>query len=109
MTRADREALQLAIDQTLAEDDLGRVEQVRWKLSTDGWRETAEFCSYHRQMEALRLKPWQSPPSQVSLRSASQYDTEARALLDRMLKGGISRYHPDPLAALAEAERAAER
>ena len=51
----DLDALELAIEQTLAEDDKGRVEQVTHMLEEDWWH-GATFASYHRQRESLHLK-----------------------------------------------------
>ena len=46
----------------------------------------------------LRLKPWQNPPCFGD----EDGDGPADVLLQRMLAAGISRFHPDPLSALAE-------
>jgi hypothetical protein len=105
MRRIDRQALELAIELTMAEPD--RREQVTLMLR-EGWEETGLFCAYHRQCRALRLRPWQEPPCWVSPNSTSQWDIEAVVLLERMLAAGVSQYHPDPLKALEEAERAAK-
>ena len=59
--KIDLDALELAIEQTLAEDDKGRVEQVTHMLEEDWWH-GATFASYHRQRENLHLKVWESPP-----------------------------------------------
>ena len=36
--------------------------QVMGMLQQESWLSVAMFCSYHQQMEHLRLKPWQWPP-----------------------------------------------
>ena len=113
----DRDALILAIEQTLREKDLARVEQVRHMLDDPHrpWFETASFCSYHRQCRALNLAPWEEPPVHLAdhlddpyrggLRGPLQVSPEGLKLTRRMLAAGISVYHPDPLKALEEAER----
>ena len=130
LTDSDRAALQLALDLTLADDppDHGRVEQVTYFLREPKkygrtWLETAEFCSYHQQMTRLNLYPWQSPPCWiVDLDQANAIlargpqaamdgsdpdisDCQPARLLRQMLHRGVSPYHPDPLAAIAEARK----
>jgi hypothetical protein len=99
----DRDALQLCIDQTLAEDDADRVEQVQWMLSEREWIETARFCCYHKQFDALGLLPWQSTPSEVD--DPPDLSTPQGKLVKRMLGLGISRFDPDPISAIQAAER----
>jgi hypothetical protein len=88
-----------------------RRDQVQYKLEHGGFDETAEFCAYFLQCEHLAeplgLRPWHPPPSSVDLRSPEDVACPSGQLLLRMLDLGISRYHPDPLAALASAERRA--
>ena len=62
MRKIDRAALELALHQTLAEKDQSRVEQVRSMLEGRTRLEVSQFCSFHRQIEALRLQPWELPP-----------------------------------------------
>jgi hypothetical protein len=61
----DRLALDRAIQLTLAEDDPGRVEQVRSMLATRRWGEVAAFCSYHQQSRSLNIELWQTTPSSI--------------------------------------------
>jgi hypothetical protein len=104
----DRAALQLAIDLTLAEDDEGRVEQVKQILAERAWDEVARFCSYHRQYDALSLLPWQLPPCEVN-DPDQDLATPQHMLTRRMLALGISQYHPEPIAAIEAAEKKAKR
>ena len=110
---ADRDALELAIAQTLAEPDANRVEQIEWMLSERSRLEVAEFCSYHCQMKTLRLSPWETPPCHIDesrigeiLTAPPQHDVHsertAAQLLEKMLALGISQYHPDPMTAIAD-------
>jgi hypothetical protein len=66
------------------------------------WREVAEFAAYVCQTETLHLKPCEEPP----VHADEAGDGQADLLLKRMLDAGVSRYHPDPLAALTEAPKA---
>lgn len=127
MNKLDKAALQLALDLTLADeppDGHQRIEQVQLLLKQDGWKETAEFCSYHQQMERLKLLPANSPPCWILYEEGADAilaegfipachdpsidisNYRSAVLLKRMLALGISAYHPDPLGAIAEAEKA---
>jgi hypothetical protein len=109
MGMTDDEALQLCIDETLAEGGAARM-QIEDKLASgEPWEDVGAFCSYSCQCRNLRLPPWLPTPSRVDedLGHApgwSATDPATVALLKRMLAAGISRYHPDPLKALAEAD-----
>jgi hypothetical protein len=127
---ADIAALQLALDMTLNGADRGRVKQVKDKLN--GWGnqrpespwEVAKFCSYFQQTTHLELAPWMDPPCCIHTREKAEAilkkgprpahddsgeDTSdcgpARLVLD-MLDAGVSRWHPDPVGAIAEARQA---
>ncbi len=64
-------------------------------------------AAYSAQIHSLSLRPWEEPPCvqdpHVPLRG-SPAELKAMRLLRQMLAAGISRWHPDPLKALAEAE-----
>jgi len=107
----DEEALLLAVETMRA---LGRLQaaQIDRKLVSESWFEAALFASYYCQTDALSLMPWEWPPLWIddideALRSRSHAKKkirEAARLLQQMLRLGISKYHPNPLAAIAEAE-----
>jgi hypothetical protein len=97
----DREALNRALELTLAEDEPGRSEQVRSMLTDDGWWYASSFCAYHQQCKTLNLKPWESPPCHVDQDNPNDHP-EAVRLLRRMLKYGISRYDPTPIDSVKE-------
>jgi hypothetical protein len=114
LTPTDKAALELAID-LARKGDRTSQQQIDAMLKERPWQDVAEFAAYGCQCDALRLKPWQPPPCWAEV---DDQDNEAgpisghRAaaeLLRRMLALGISRWHPDPLAAIetAEAGRAA--
>ena len=108
MDAHDIAALQLAIAAVRDEGDRERIEQIESILEDDGFFEGGKSAAFHCQCKALDLKPWQSPPM-----SADEDDPDpdelhlkdAQRLLRRMLKAGISRWHPDPLRAIAEAAK----
>jgi hypothetical protein len=87
---------------------------VLWKLDNDGWWDTARFCAYHRQMDMLNLPPWARPPCWMDLEKANEIladrnitmHHECARLFKRMVRLGVSSYHPDPLLAVAEARKA---
>jgi hypothetical protein len=133
LTEADVAALQLALDLTLADDppDRGRVEQIT-DLLTDPkygntWRDVALLCVYHQQMERLNLYPWQKPPCWIITEAEADAilrkgpvlsatgsgedigDRKFARLLKKMLRLGISPFHPNPLQAIAEARKAKRR
>jgi hypothetical protein len=97
----DMDALRRAMVRAMTSTDPGRREQIESMLLDRPWVEVAEYAAYGAQMRSLQLKPWQNPPAHGGV------DPESNALLDRMLKAGISQFEPDPLAALAEAEQKA--
>lgn len=102
----DREALDRALETTLAEPDQGRVDQVRSTLAEDGWFSAASFCSYHQQCESLDLGSWLTPPCHADKSDIQIHrgDDKALQLLKRMLRHGVSLYDPTPLASLEAAK-----
>ena len=80
--------------------DPERAEQLRQMLVDRSWREVAEFASYHCQASALNLKPHEEPPSVADENDPEERDKGAQRLLRRMLAAGLSRFDPDPVAAL---------
>jgi hypothetical protein len=111
----DRAALERAVALTLAEDDQGRVEQVKDMLATRCWLEVAEFCAYHQQGRNLNIKPWEYVPSWIEpdaidaiiARGQDGQKYGAAKLLKRMLACGLSEFDPTPLESLAAVERTA--
>jgi hypothetical protein len=118
MKKIDREAFKLAIEQLIrAEPD--RTEQIDEKLKEGGLWEAGTFAAYCRQCDVLHLMPWQDPPCHIDLDEEhdegdaardqiSGYEQAAK-LLREMLALGVSRWHPDPLAAIEAAKKAAAR
>jgi hypothetical protein len=105
MEAHDRAAMQLAIEMMRADpEQRGQLDHVRNNQSE---QEAGLFAVGFLQVKNLRLKPWEAPP--VDSRDGAPSDCygarpaeiELRA---RMKRAGVSRFHPDPLAALAAAE-----
>lgn len=102
MTQTDKAALTQALEICRAESP-GRAKQIKAKLRDEGWQSTAEFAAAHCQCEALNLEPWQMPPCRGD--SEHHPDAAAKKMLEQMLAAGVSRWHPDPLAAIEEAKQ----
>ena len=74
-------------------------------LEDRAWETVAKFAIYCCQGRSLHLAPWQDPPCHGDA-PAEWCDPDAKKLLQQMLAHGVSRWHPDPLAAIeATAER----
>ena len=110
----DRQALDLAITIDRERNKACR-QQIDDKLRTEPWLRVAKFAAQRCQEIALHLQPWECwPPCAVSVDEVDAPGFEHRgvsqsaALLRRMLACGVSRWHPDPIAAIeaAKAERA---
>jgi hypothetical protein len=101
LTEADRAALTLAIERARAQD-VDLAQQID-RMSADTDRiEVGMFAAACCQRKALRLKPWQIPPCRIRDPDHPDRSREAARLLRRMYDLGISRWHPDPLAAIEE-------
>jgi hypothetical protein len=103
MTRNDRDALKLALEMCRAESP-GRDAQLTAKLQDESWEAVAKFAAHCCQRRSLHLLPWEAQPMYGDV-DASWRDPKAEKMLQQMLAAGISKFHPDPLAALEEAKR----
>src|SRR5262249_28750749 len=100
MEQHDRNALQLAVEMMRADPE--QRELIDHVLNHRS--EAALWAVGFLQVKNLRLKPWEAPPCDSSSEVVSDnYGSRQGegALLRRMLAAGISRFCPDPLAALA--------
>ena len=109
LTEADRQALTLAIE-IARKQSLANREQIDDKLCTEPWIKVAKFAAHECQEKSLRLPPWQCwPPCAVEVDDVDDPGFEHRGirssamLLRRMLSLDISRWHPDPIAAIEAA------
>ena len=87
-----------------------RSEQIDWKIKYDGWKDTAKFCAYLCQSKNLHLEIQEFPPCWLldaddTAGPAFKRKPEAARLLKRLLAAGLSQYEPDPIRALAAAEK----
>ena len=98
----DRAALELALKQCRAESAQRDRQITSMLIEPRPWQEVAEFAAYSCQMDALHLKPWQFPPCWVE--PGDRKHRKAAKLLREMQSLGVSRFHPDPLAAIEEAK-----
>ena len=120
----DREALERSME--IARRDAFRAEQLDdmlagspngfggWWIKPRPWDEVARFAAMICQGEAMNLAPFEPAPTQVNDENAerkgdsvpwSRSWPRAAELVKRLKAAGISKYHPDPIRALAEAER----
>ena len=94
MNIVDEAALELCIRTAMMNKSMrSHVESM---LKDRPFVEVAKFASYSCQYDALNLQPWDVAPCDAD----ENIDDGAGKLLRRMLAAGISRFHPDPLAAL---------
>src|SRR5262245_3905740 len=100
MTNVDHAALHRAMK--IASQDPATAEQLQSKLQDEPWHEVAAFAAYGCQQQSLNLPPWEDPPCFADEEDPHPPKSERKAqkLLKQMLAAGLSRYHPDPLAAL---------
>jgi hypothetical protein len=112
ISKIDREAYKLAIERLLR-DEPERRQQIDLKRKEDGFEETGRFAAYCCQCNALKLKLLEDPPCHVyeeerdDPRNQFTGYEQAIKILREMLDLGISRWHPDPLAAIEEAKKKA--
>jgi hypothetical protein len=67
----------------------------------------AKFAAYCCQRRALHLAPHETPPCHVErLNKLEPQERKPAELQRRMLKHGVSRWHPYPMAAIATAKAA---
>ena len=110
LSDVDRDALKRCIE--MARTYPGRDEQISWKLGKGGcsWQDTAKLCAYLWQSKNLRLEIQEFPPCWLldaddTAGPAFKRKPEAARLLKRLLAAGLSQYEPDPIRALAAAEK----
>ena len=110
LSDVDRDALKRCIE--MARTYPNRGEQIDWKLNEGGcsWQDTAKFCAYLCQSKNLHLEIQEFPPCWLldvddTAGPAFKRKPEAAKLLRRLLTAHLSRFEPDPIAALAAAEK----
>jgi hypothetical protein len=110
LTQLDHAALELAVE-TARKEGPGRRQQIDSFLSSRDWFATATFCASCSQSRSLHLIPWQPAPCDIGNVAAALDDPDetrgnrsAAQLRLRMQRCGVSRWHPDPIAACEHAE-----
>jgi len=110
MNEVDKAALALAIE-AVRKESPSQCQRIDDRLAAgEDWTDIGKSCAYHRQIVVLDLMPWQSPPCYADPGALREPFGDPRAaresaeLLQRLLRLGLSRFEPDPLAAIAEAE-----
>lgn len=110
LSELDRQALERAVAIERARSEASR-DQIERKLKSEPWLRVAVYCAEHCQEISLHLEPWEYlPPCAVEVNEVDapgfehQGVTKSAALLRRMLAAGVSRFDPDPLAAIEAAE-----
>ena len=105
--RVDRDAMRRAI--AILRQDPFWATHIEDKLKREGFEKAGHFASYSAQCDALHLKPWETPPCDTwgTVPDPSSWGSRPAEieLRDRLLAAGISVFEPDPVKALAEAER----
>ena len=97
LTDADRIALEEALALCRASDPAW----VEGKFAAgEGRFDISMDCSVRCQRASMHLAPWQDPPAIADVPRPTP-DVQALKLLQQLLDAGLSRYSPDPVAALA--------
>ena len=94
----DRRALEAAVALMSRDRDYG--EQIRWQVANREWIDAAIFAAFVSQIKHLGLRPWDTAPV-----DAAVDQSPAGRLLANLFRAGLSRFEPDPIAALAAAAR----
>jgi hypothetical protein len=110
MDQHDRAAMQAAIEELLQLEPTWSV-TIADMLQAQSFAQVGAFASGVCQARALKLRPHECTPADTDnvKDPFDRYGCRPNevALLRRMLAAGVSRYHPDPMQALAALERAA--
>ena len=109
--KTDLAALSLAIETQRKRGPAHRT-QIDNMLRSEPWESVGRFAAYSCQCNSLDLAPWETPPIWIDDIGAALTAPEdgkrirsAAKLLRRMQALGISRYHPNPVQAITEAEK----
>ncbi|MET3988742.1 hypothetical protein ABID65_000368 [Bradyrhizobium sp. S3.9.2] len=99
ITDTDRDAMTRAIVAARRESP-ARKKQIDGKLVRQPWEAVGRYAAFCAQIDSLNLQPWESAVVYAD-------SPEALALLGRLKAAGLSKYEPDPLAAIEKAEQRA--
>jgi hypothetical protein len=113
ISAVDRAALERALAIMLRHRELGRDFRHRLDEQKEPWADIARHAALSCQLQSMGLKPWQVAPCEAEINQIDPPGDEhhrtrhASLTLERLLNSSLSRYEPDPPAALARVERAA--
>lgn len=108
-SKIDRDAFTRAIA-IYRQERPGGSGHIDRKIAEEGFEAAGRFCAYWCQSRNLKLAPCEFPPAW--LRDVDDTEgpsfkrkAEAARLLRRLLAAGLSQFEPDPIGALAAAEK----
>jgi hypothetical protein len=115
INQTDLVALRKSLAIMRASSDPADGQYVAMHLQDERWDEVAANCAHTLQSRSLALKPWQVPPCHITDIAASLEVPEndhrgfrpAARMLRRMLALGVSKFDPDPVRAISDAEQRA--
>jgi len=105
LSPVDMDALTRAVAEQRARGG-ERQRQIEDMLATRTWLEAAKFAAYSLQILHLQIKPWEVVPCDTAPDAVDVSGYEKRhagsaaRIVRRLFVAGLSRYEPDPLAAL---------
>ena len=114
LSDVDRDAFTRAIETMLRSPEAIYRTDYRRRLreAKEPWEKIGRDAASVCQCRALKLAPWQTAPHQAEPNQVDEAGFEYRgtavasALLGKLLAAGLSRFEPDPVAALTALERA---
>jgi hypothetical protein len=111
ISKVDRDAFERAIAIMLKHRELSRDFKRRLDEQREPWADIARHAAVSCQIQAMGLKPWQVAPCEAEINQIDPPGDEhhrtrhASLTLERLLNAELSRWEPDPPAALARIER----
>jgi hypothetical protein len=117
MTVTDEEAWSLAIEMMRHSGEAVWASNIDNMLQSHGLIEAGQYAAHAMQFRSLRSRPWLTLPCDLSDADVESIlaagddgrdlcgEYAAAVLARRLLHYGISKWHPDPRAALRDAER----
>ena len=105
----DHDALERALAIMLRHRELGRDFERRLNEGREPWDAIARHAALSCQVASMGLRAWQNAPCEVEVNQTDPPGDEhhrtrhASLTLERLLRGGLSRWEPNPPAALAAA------
>jgi hypothetical protein len=110
ISEVDQDALERALAIMLRHRELGRDFTRRLDEGREPWADIARHAALSCQIASMGIKPWQKVPNEVEINQTDPPGDEhhrtrhASLTLERLLNAGLSRWEPDPAAAITAAE-----